>query len=124
VGLNIFDEQHQTLIGIINSLYAAIDDSAESDAQEKILNNLLVYTITHFTEEEKYFAQFNYPEKDRHKGEHDKFCKVIKDFTHNYYSGVRVKNIEVLDFLVDWLKNHIQHSDKKYTEFFISKGLR
>ena len=123
VGLTIFDDQHKNLIKIINTLYQSIESGDDSETQEKILGDLILYTVTHFTEEEKYFAQFNYPDKEQHKKEHDGFCKVIKEYSKDYYSGKQLKNIDILKFLVGWLKNHIINSDKKYSNFFVSKGL-
>ena len=124
VGIGIFDDQHKRLIEIINKLYEAIKSGKNPETQEEIFDDLILYTITHFTEEEKYFAQFNYPDAPAHKAEHDAFCRVIKDYTRNYYKGIHLKYTELLEYLVDWLLHHIAGSDKKYREFFESKGLK
>ena len=40
---------------------------------EKVLNNLINYTATHFQTEEKYFDRYGYPETFSHKKEHGAF---------------------------------------------------
>jgi len=38
-------------------------------------------------------------------------------------SGTAMISMEVMDFLKDWLVNHIQGTDKIYGPFFKSKGI-
>lgn len=123
VGIDSIDIQHKTLFNIINQLYDVIKSNEEASLQSKIFDDLILYTVSHFSNEERYFAQFNYPLKEQHKAEHDQFIKVIKDFSKNYYSGKKVNYMDVLLYLLKWQKKHIASSDKEYSEFFISKGL-
>lgn len=123
VGINEFDNQHKTLFDIINRLYNAIEANEEAKLQNKIFDDLILYTISHFSAEEKYMAQFNYPEKDIHKAEHDSFIKAVKDFSKEYYSGNNVNYMEILRYLIKWQKHHMANTDKKYADFFVQKGL-
>jgi len=37
--------------------------------------------------------------------------------------GTTIVSFEITNFLKDWIKKHIQESDKQYTEFFIKNGV-
>ena len=85
---------------------------------------LISYTATHFKTEEKYFDQFGYPETDSHKKEHAAFVKKVTDFKDGFEKGKLGLSVEILNFLSDWLKNHIKKTDMKYSQFFNEKGLK
>ena len=118
------DQQHKKLITMINELNDAMKVGKGKDALGAIVNNLIVYTMTHFKTEEKYFAQFGYPDTDQHKKEHEAFVKKVSDFKDGFENRKISLTIEVMDFLSDWLKNHIMGTDKKYSQFFNEKGLK
>ena len=88
-----------------------------------ILSDLLNYTSFHFATEEKYMKQYAYPEYLRHKLEHDELTKKTKALNDGCTNGKLTITLEVMNFLRDWLKNHIMVSDKKYGPFLCAKGL-
>jgi hemerythrin len=49
--------------------------------------------------------------------------KKVKDFKEGFDDGRMMLSIEIIDFMKDWLLNHIQGSDKKYSALFNEKGL-
>ena len=56
VGLQEIDEQHKILITLINRLFTeAIMQKADQSVVSKILNELVQYTIVHFSVEESLF---------------------------------------------------------------------
>ena len=118
------DRQHQRLIQMINELNDAMKQGKGKEALAKIINGLISYTRTHFTNEEKYFDQFGYPDTDSHKMEHAEFVKKVSEFKDGFDKGQTGVSIRVMNFLSDWLKNHIQVNDKKYGPFFNEKGLK
>ena len=118
------DQQHKKLIAMINELNDAMRAGKGKDVLGKIVDSLISYTATHFKTEEKYFAQFGYPDTDNHKQEHVAFVKKVTDFKDGFEKKKLSLTIEVMDFLSDWLKNHIMGTDKKYTQFFNEKGLK
>jgi len=118
------DQQHKRLITMINELNDAMKVGKGKDLLGPIVNNLVEYAVTHFKTEEKYFAQFGYPETDQHKKEHEAFVQKVSDFKSGFESRKISLTIEVMDFLSDWLKNHIMATDKKYSRFFNEHGLK
>jgi hemerythrin len=117
------DRQHQKLVAMINELHDAMKAGHGKDALGKILNGLVSYTDSHFKMEEKYFADFKYPDAASHIMEHSTFVKKVSEFRNDFEHGRLTVTIETLHFLRDWLQGHIKGVDKKYSSFFNEKGL-
>lgn len=124
VGVTEIDEQHKKLVEMLNLLYDAMTQGKSKEVLSDILVGLIGYTGTHFGTEEKYFDQFNYPEKETHKSEHKKFVEKVTAFKSDFDSGNASVSIEIMNFLKDWLVNHIQGTDKRYSAFFNEHGLK
>lgn len=124
VGVREIDLQHQRLVGMINELDDAMKQGKGKDLLGKIIQDMVSYAGNHFRTEEKYFDQFGYPEAADHKKEHGAFTHKVLDFKSQFDKGKIGLSIEVMDFLCNWLKNHIQGVDKKYGPFFNQKGLK
>jgi hemerythrin len=118
------DKQHQKLVAMINNLNDAMKQGKGKDALAIIINELFTYAGNHFATEEKYFDKFKYPAATSHKFEHTNFVKKVSEFKNGFDSGKMSLTIEVMNFLKDWLKGHIQGTDKKYGPFFNANGLK
>ena len=118
------DKQHQKLIGIINDLDDAMSLGKGKDILGKIINGLINYAGIHFKTEERYFDQFGYPEANNHKKLHSDFVKKICEFKDSFETSKFGLTIEVMNFLSDWLQNHIKGVDMRYGPFFNEKGLK
>ncbi len=73
VGISIIDDEHKQLIGIINKAIAARQHSNNSEEIIEILNEMNKYALTHFADEEAYMVQFDYPDYEQHRKEHQGF---------------------------------------------------
>jgi len=123
VGVKRFDDEHKQLINIVNRLNNALLIGGSPKTMEHVLDGLVDYTVVHFRHEEEYMTKFSYPEYTSHKKEHDDLTGQVSDFRDRYRSGKVTFSLELMNFLRDWLTNHIMGSDKKYKDFFTGKGL-
>jgi len=123
VGVKEIDEQHQHFIRILNKLYESVSHATEQKELKAILDELVAYTDLHFQTEEKYFDKFNYENSTEHKTEHKKLREQVADFYKKYEEGNAEISVDLLDFLEDWLVEHLDGQDKKYTECFNKNGL-
>ena len=119
VHIKKIDEQHKGLVKLVNELHDAMSQGAANDVLSKVLNSLVDYTIIHFNTEEEMFKSYNYPDYQAHKNEHDK----VKEFQSKFKEGKSTITYELMDFLSDWLINHILDSDKKYSSYLTSRGV-
>jgi len=117
------DIQHQRLVEMLNQLHELMKAGQGKTAIVPILDELVTYAGTHFTTEEKYFDQFHYNETVRHKAEHKKFVEKVLAFQTDFKTGKTILSMDVMNFLKDWLINHIQGTDKRYTQCFNEHGL-
>ncbi len=117
------DGQHQKLVEMINNLHDAMKVGKGKDATGDILHGLANYTVEHFGTEEKYFEQFRYPAAHLHKKEHQDFVEKVTLFINDFDSGKILLTMDIMKFLKEWLVNHIQGTDKQYTNCFNSNGL-
>lgn len=123
VGVKEFDEQHKKLIELINKLYDAMKQGHGKDVLKSILNDLFEYTKYHFETEEKYFSDYNYPDKNEHVKVHNELRNKVIDLKNKLDNGTTVISGELMKFLKEWLVNHIMDSDKKYGTFFNERGV-
>lgn len=123
VNIKGLDNQHKKLVSIINELHDAMKKGESSKVLTKILFEMAAYTKTHFKSEEELFDKFNYPDKIKHKKEHDMFVQKVDDFMTEYKSGKTNLSFELMNFLTKWLMNHIQVSDKAYSGFLNNNGI-
>ena len=56
--------------------------------------------------------------------EHLKFIERIEKFKNEFEKGNGVLSFDLIDFLKNWLLNHILKVDMKYVPFLKSKGLK
>ncbi len=118
------DDQHKELIRLINQLHQAMADRKTKKVLGEIIDGLIAYTKSHFATEEKYFADFGYEKTDEHTQAHRKFVAKVGDFKDQFDQGQLMLSIDIINFLKDWLINHINGSDQQYAELFREKGLQ
>jgi len=124
VNIKKIDDQHKRLIELVNTLHDSMKAGKGNAAIGPILSDLLKYASFHFATEEKYFQEYAYPEYLQHKKQHDELTQKTKMLNASHREGKLSITIEVMNFLKDWLSNHILVSDKKYSTFLCNKGLR
>jgi hemerythrin-like metal-binding protein len=117
------DDQHKKLIELINDFYDNVSKSANDELILKLVKGMKTYTIHHFSTEELYMKRLNYPGYEEHKKEHQNFIDKVNAVEEKLQKGTIVVSFEITSFLKDWIKNHIQNTDKKYTEFFLKNGI-
>ena len=123
-GVSEQDAQHKKLIDLINQLNDAMQAGKGNEILGKVLSELVNYTVMHFGYEEKLMAQHNYEDTPAHKSEHAKFVQTAGDLKKKFDSGTAVISVEIMNFLRDWLTNHIMKTDKKLGQALNKAGVK
>lgn len=117
VGIDLIDEDHKKLLGMINQLQTAAHYQTDDALIESTLNELIEYTKYHFSREEQLMEKNNYPDYEEHKKQHEQMVNQVTQFINEY----RVDKTRTIDnvvmYLKTWLVNHINGSDQKYTPY-------
>ncbi|MBS1190466.1 MAG: hemerythrin-like metal-binding protein [Rhodocyclaceae bacterium] len=125
VGVDAIDEQHKTLIGILNRLFIAIVERTSNEVTIEILDALIDYTKTHFELEEKLMrdAGYNAAEYALHLQQHQAFIAKTSEIARKHLVDGKSISFEVVHFLKRWLQEHILGTDKKYAAVLQKMGL-
>ena len=124
VGLDSIDRQHKKLLSLINQLQTAVEYSTGEEFEREALDALVDYTKTHFTYEEGLMKDNGYPDYEPHKAQHEKMVKHVEEVLAEFEKDKDTAMTNAIEFLKDWLINHINGTDKQYSEFLIEKGVK
>lgn len=115
------DQQHKELVRLVNLLHKAMKQQKGASEVGGILDDLAEYTVYHFGYEEKLFEKYGYPGYDEHKKIHTKLVEQVIGFQEEFKNGKATITMDLMDFLKDWLKNHIMKTDMTYVPFMVEK---
>lgn len=115
-GIDFIDQEHTKLFEIADRAYNTLMDEFIPDKYDyivEILNELRDYAATHFKHEEEYMMSIKYKRLISQKAMHNEFIDKINEYDLDKMDENQKDAIlEILDFLNDWLVNHIMKSDK------------
>lgn len=117
VNVPAIDGQHRQLVDLINQLHDAMSQGQGHTVLADIISGLIDYTNLHFAAEEAYFDASAYPGGAEHKAQHEAFVAKATDFKNGFDEGRLMLTLDIMDFLGDWLVDHIQGSDAAYAPF-------
>jgi len=123
VGVEIIDEEHKKLIAICNKLAHSVKGERNNKAITEGFKELRAYTVYHFGNEEKHQQAISYPAANAHAQEHARLRKRVKDYQQLLYREGYISEDSVIEFLKDWLINHVLHEDMKIGQYSRSKTL-
>jgi hemerythrin len=117
IGIDEIDEQHKKIFDIANEAYELLKNEFYYDKYDRIielLEELKDYAKFHFSFEEDYMLSIKYKGYFSQKVAHDDFIDKINSFDLNAIDENQDQYIlEILDFVVDWISQHILVSDKQ-----------
>lgn len=81
------------------------------------------YTEEHFAAEERRMEATHYPALAAHREHHRALSQKVGDFMARFEKGDGAVNMDLLEFLRDWLKSHIQREDQEYGPWLNEHGV-
>lgn len=116
-GIAFVDEEHMELFRIIKRANDLITEELLHDKYDEImsvLEELRDYTKKHFGDEEEYMEKIQYEALDVQKKAHQVFVDKLQNInTEDMDDNQQQYLIDIVDFLLMWLVNHILKMDKK-----------
>ncbi|OAJ93225.1 bacteriohemerythrin [Vibrio bivalvicida] len=122
IGLDEINRQHQTLLHLINELYYLLKHNYGLSSIKRVVQGLIDYTANHFAYEEILFEQIDYAQTKDHIEKHQHLVKQVLEFQSRVERGEEIGD-ELMEFLKNWLRQHIMGEDKAYVEAFKNNNL-
>lgn len=121
LGLDEIDEQHRSLVELINKIWNSIVGKSDQETVLLLVEELEKYTLAHFAAEETFMRVTDYPEFGKHKVEHHDFIQKVA-LAKKTAIRTGAFTLDTMYFLRDWLVDHILVSDKHYAKFSLQKN--
>ena len=111
-GVDVIDNQHRRIVDYINELYEA-QESGDRAAVGEVLDQVVEYTVSHFSFEESLMQKAGYEFLDSHRKVHELFIKRAGKYVERFNNDEDIAG-ELLSMLRRWLINHIKNEDSDY----------
>ena len=114
-GVRAIDRQHEELIGMLNELDAAHAGGCPQSVLDDVLQRLGTYVIFHFGTEEALMAGLPHNEAHarQHRHEHAGFIDKLASLRAQGADDGRQTMEALIDYLNEWLYQHILKSDRE-----------
>lgn len=124
-GIEAIDNEHERLFHLAQETYDLLQADLLQDKTEqliRLISELIDYTRTHFSHEEEFQKSIRYPQLEVHMELHRKFedrlMKFDLDAIEDDLEGQDDIVEKLLNFLVEWLVEHILKIDMMYVEYY------
>lgn len=113
IGIAAIDDQHKRIVDYINQLHRA-HLTGDREAVGTVLDQLVDYTMSHFSFEEAMMEEARYRFLPVHRKVHEIFGRRIGEYQRRFANDEDVA-VELKETLVKWLVDHIKRDDQDYT---------
>ncbi len=124
VGVAEIDARNKKIFTTFEKLLSASEAGMDLDTLEKPLRGLVDYTKDHFSREEDLLEKHGFPSTTAHRAEHQRLIEDIewlqRQFKNEDSPAARGKT---LNYLGQWLTEHISGYDFQYRLFLKSRGI-
>ena len=117
VGVKELDDQHRSLLSMINRLLAEQGETYNAAKFPKALSSLIHYAYIHFATEERYLLQVHFPDLEEHIMEHIEFIMKTVGLALRIENSRDELRKELLQYLKGWYSNHVLGTDRNYISF-------
>ncbi len=118
IGLQKVDEQHATLVGILNQLARHHTGNVADEDLLRVFDELVSYTVYHFATEEALMDEFRVAERHSlaHRRAHQEFVEQALAARRDAEKSPREVTGNLLAFLTNWLIQHILGMDRRLAD--------
>ncbi len=113
VGITEVDHEHRELIGLINELHEAIQQSVDPDQILDSLGEIYAQISAHFALEEKMMRKTRYPAYAEHKEDHEILLDDLRDIMDDVEDDGVLNEAQLITDLNRWFGDHFQTHDAK-----------
>jgi hemerythrin-like metal-binding protein len=123
VGVPEIDREHQGLFAIAERFHLALREGHGKQVLESHLDQLLDYACHHLAHEEALMQKIVYPHYREHCRQHEDLRIRLDELKERASAGEVSMTIEVMQFIMEWLKCHTTTSDRRIGSYMRKHGL-
>ncbi|MEL0585946.1 MAG: bacteriohemerythrin [Candidatus Thiodiazotropha sp. (ex. Lucinoma kazani)] len=123
VNVGEIDIQHQKMLEIVNNLHTAVEECRDKSILKGLLIELVDFTHMHFSTEERYMNEYDFPGSESHKHEHKVLLQHLDNLVAAVSSGRYPTFCSDYDVSSDWFLFHVSNSDKNLGTYLNTKGV-
>lgn len=117
------DAQHQRLHSMLNAMNDAVVNQKDASVVRAILDDFVNYAAEHFHHEEKLMRLADYNGRENHKAEHKRLLAQLQLLREDERRGATKLSPAIMGLLGDWLRHHLESSDRSYIETLVEKKI-
>ncbi len=121
IGNTVIDDEHKELFRLINEFHSKWTEKRDRQTIKEVLNSLIQYCQTHFSDEESIMAQEGYVVLESHRKRHEKLVEDIFKLNQELVEKNTMLEHDLNKFLKHWLVDHIVHFDYDFRDFLVRK---
>lgn len=107
------DDQHESLIALVNELHDAIREKREPSAIDELLNQVITFAEQHFRDEEELMRRYEYPGLAEQQAMHAELTKDVDRLVEEYRASGDTIPLKFAAFLYNWFVSHMKLEDRK-----------
>ena len=119
VGDPHIDADHERLISIYNRLSSAVECGEGCQIIDQIFIELAEYAMSHFEREERVMIRYHFHGYEAHKAAHDELLQRLSAVIDRSSSDRDRAVKETVDFLHEWVVDHIMSCDQELASFLV-----
>ena len=119
IGIAEVDHEHRELIGLINSLHAALGDERGGERVEAFLGEIFAGIAAHFALEERVMRERRYDALAEHKADHERLLDQLRDMMDAQAEGAELDDAVFGDQLAEWFAGHFRTHDARFHQHLV-----
>jgi hemerythrin len=124
VGVKTLDDQHKGLLRVLNELHAAMMKGEAQKIAGPLLDKLMAGARDHFALEERMMSEARYAGMADHRAKHQELIVKLGNFIDRSRKGDNTMYVQLLNFLRDWLNDHMLQEDQEYAPLLKGRAIR
>ena len=119
IGIAEVDHEHRELIGLINSLHAALGDERGGERVEAFLGEIFADIAAHFALEERVMRERRYDALAEHKADHERLLDQLRDMMDAQAEGAELDDARFGGQLTEWFAGHFRTHDARFHQHLV-----
>lgn len=121
-GIEEIDDQHASLINMVNEIHTMIGDNRKQEAVALFLEVMPRFLTEHLPSEEAFMEKIGFPKLEDHRKLHEGFRSNMSKFIELIKAGDENAFRAAVSDSYLWVLTHINRTDRKYMDFYRSKN--